>query len=281
MRDLNGKVAVVTGAASGIGRALAIQFAKEGAKVAISDVDIDGLENTVELVKKEGGEVHSQLVDVSSKEAVYSWAEDVVRHFGGVDIVINNAGVALGRVNLSEIEYKDFEWVMGINFWGMVYGTKAFLPHLKQRPEAAVANISSLFGIMGTLSQGAYCTSKFAIRGFTETLRMELIDEAPHVKTHTIHPGGIDTNIARNSKDVIAISAEEREAALIKTQKSLKMPPSRAANIIIKGIKKKKERIMVGSDAKILDRIVRLFPSRYSRIVVSGLKKMGLTEDNN
>lgn len=279
MKNFKNKVVVITGAGSGIGQALALDFSKRGANLALNDINMERLEETAKQAEANGSKVFIQKIDMASREAVYSFRDDVVAHFGQVDVVINNAGVALGTARLKDVLYKDFDWVMGINFWGMIYGTKAFLPDLMKGQEAAIANVSSVFGIVGVASQGAYCSSKFAIRGFTETLRVEMYDDAPNLSVHSIHPGGVATKIAEDSKDTEAtskLSEKERAEMDQKVKEALVMPPAKAAAIIIKGIIKKKERIIVGSDAVKMDRLARIFPSGYSKMIHNQMKKSGL-----
>ncbi len=199
--ELEERVAAVTGAASGIGRELAVLLAKKGADLAISDVDEVGLAETVDLAKKAGAKVTitSQRLDVADREAVHAWADQVVADHGKANLIVNNAGVALGAT-VDGMSYEDFDWLMGINFQGVVSGTKAFLPHMKAAGEGHVVNISSVFGLMGIPSQSAYNAAKFAVRGFTEALRVELDIEDCGVSATTVHPGGIKTNIARNAR---------------------------------------------------------------------------------
>lgn len=279
MKNLQDKVVVITGAASGIGKALAQHFAKAGSHLALNDFNEEGLLQTVkELQSIATGKVFSAPFDVSKVENFEKFAQQVSKTFGRVDIVINNAGVALGKVTIEEVSYKDFEWVMNINFWGMVYGTKTFLPLLKKQPEAAVINISSVFGLAGIGHQGAYCSSKFAIRGFTESLRMESLLDFPQVTIHTVHPGGIKTSIVKNSRWVEEdISEKEKEEMTKNFERMFITTPESAATTIIKGIQKKKSKIVIGRDGKQLDWIVRLFPTRYSKIILSQFKKENLT----
>ena len=277
MKNLKGKVAVVTGVASGIGKALAEELFKEGCHLALNDYDEPGLQATVDSLSPSSDQnIFSKAFDVSDREAFYAFAGEVEAEFGQVDLVINNAGVALGKAPVEELRYQDFEWVMNINFWGMVYGTKAFLPQLKKQKEAAVANVSSVFGFAGIRYQSAYCTSKFAIRGFTESLRMEAVNDFPHVTIHTIHPGGINTNIAKNSRwDHTEMSEKDREELMKMSNEQLISSPTVTAQQIIRHIKKKKERIVVGSRATSMDLITRLFPTRYTRILNNNFKKQG------
>ncbi len=273
MKNFKDKVAVVTGAGSGMGRHLAIQLSQAGAHLALNDYNPDTLRETEQLVQSSGVQVMTSVFDTSKKDAVYQFADEVKSKFGHVDIVINNAGVGLGKVNGMDIKYQDFEWVMDINFWGMVYGTKAFIPLLKDRPEASIVHLSSLFGLVGIPYQTAYCASKFAIRGFSESLRAEMMVEAPHIVITSVHPGGINTSIAQNSKLPLGGDPGEHRKANKQFQKLLKMPPERAAEIILNGIKKKKTRVLVGRDATSFDRIARWFPNFYSKIVVKAALK--------
>jgi NAD(P)-dependent dehydrogenase (short-subunit alcohol dehydrogenase family) len=280
MKNLKNKVVVITGAASGIGKALAQQFAKAGSHLALNDFDENGLAKVVEeLGKENSGRIISSAFDVSKVEEFGIFAKKVAIEFERVDIVINNAGVALGKVSVEELDYKDLEWVMNINFYGMVYGTKVFLPFLKKQSEAALINISSVFGIAGIANQGAYCASKFAIRGFTESLRMEALLEFPQVLIHTAHPGGIKTNIAKNLRWAgEEVSKGEVEEMTKKIEKMFITTPSSAAATIIKGIQKKKSKIVIGKDGKRLDWLVRLMPGGYSKIILNQLKKEGLAD---
>lgn len=280
MKNLKDKVVVITGAASGIGKALAQQFAKAGSNLALNDFDENGLAAVVAELEIEGqARIISSAFDVSKVEEFESFAKKVETEFSRVDIVVNNAGVALGRVSVEDLDYKDLEWVMNINFFGMVYGTKSFLPLLKKQSEAALINISSVFGIAGIGHQGAYCASKFAIRGFTESLRMEALLEFPHVMIHTVHPGGIKTNIAKNSRWVEeGVSEEEIEATTKNFERMFITTPESAAATIVKGIQKKKSKILIGKDARQLDWLVRLMPSGYSKVVLNQFKKENLTD---
>lgn len=279
MKNLKEKVVVITGAASGIGKSLAKAFAQAGSHLALNDFDENGLLQTVEELKKiTSSRIITSVFDVSKVENFEAFAKKVETEFGCVDIVINNAGVALGRVSIEDMEYKDLEWVMNINFWGMVYGTKSFLPLLKKQGEAALVNVSSLFGIAGIGHQGAYCSSKFAIRGFTESLRMEALLEFPQVTIHTIHPGGIKTNIAKNSKWVPSQNSKKEHDELSETFEEMFITTSdTAAQTILQGVRKKRSKILIGRDAKQLDFLVRLMPQGYSKILVREFKKRNLT----
>ena len=200
MKTLEDKVVVITGAGSGIGRALAVDLARRGALLAISDVDDDGLAETVDLVKGAGAkEVRSDHLDVADRAAFTAYAAAVAEHFGRVNVVINNAGVALAG-DFADLEYSDMDWIVGINFWGVVHGTKEFLPHLIASGDGHVVNISSLFGLISMPGQSAYNATKYAVRGMTEALREEMLIAGHPVGVTAVHPGGIKTAIARNAR---------------------------------------------------------------------------------
>ena len=263
-RRLSDKVAVVTGAASGIGRALAIQLAREGCHLAISDVDEDGLRATAARVAN-GIRVTQHRLDVSDRDAVHRHAEEVTSEHGQADIVVNNAGVALSA-RLDQVGYDDFEWLMGINFWGVVYGSKAFVPILKQRPWAHIANISSVHGLFTNRRVGPYCCSKFAVRGFTLTLAQELRNT--NIVVSCVHPGGIKTNIIRNSRFYgEAGRAHKEEAASLFDKYIAHTTAERAAKTIVAGIQRDRSKILVGADANIYDILSRLMPTSWQRLM--------------
>jgi len=266
MRVLKGKVAVVTGAASGIGRSLVLQLASEGCNLSIADIDPKGLKETAKLAKNNSTEITIEVVDVANRDQVYAYAENVVSDHGRVDIVINNAGVSL-RGTIEEVSEEEFEWLMGINFWGVVYGSKAFLPYLKQRTEANLVNISSVHGLFTNPGVGPYCSSKFGVRGFTMALCQELKDTP--VKVSCVHPGGIKTNIVRNARDAAALIPEKsREEAQEDFDKTIaRISSDKAAKIIIRGIRKDKPRILVGSDAYVFDFLTRHFPLYWQKFM--------------
>lgn len=280
MKNLKDKVVVITGAASGIGKALAHHFAKEGCHLALNDFDENGLMGVVkELETNSPGKIIFSVFDVSKVKAFEIFAKKVITEFQRVDVVINNAGVALGKVSIEELDYKDLEWVMNINFYGMVYGTKVFLPYLKKQSEAALINVSSVFGIAGIGHQGAYCASKFAIRGFTESLRMEALLDFSHVSIHSVHPGGVKTNIAKNSRWVEEnVSEKEKEVATKNFERMFITTPESAAVTIVNGIQKKKSKIVIGKDGRRLDWLVRLMPIGYTKLVLNQFKKENLTD---
>ncbi|MDE0804495.1 MAG: SDR family NAD(P)-dependent oxidoreductase [Acidimicrobiales bacterium] len=271
--ELQGRVAAVTGAASGIGRELAVLLAKKGADLAISDVDEVGLAETVDLAKKAGGAttITSQRLDVADRDAVHAWADQVVADHGTVNLVVNNAGVALGAT-VDGMSYEDFDWLMGINFDGVVSGTKAFLPHLKTAGEGHVVNISSVFGLMGIPSQSAYNAAKFAVRGFTEALRVELDIEDCGVSATTVHPGGIKTSIAKNARmdDSISDIGQDSTKAIAEFEKLFITSPKRAAKAIVRAVEKDKRRLLIGPDAWAFSLISKLPPGMYQGIIARG-----------
>lgn len=270
MEGFAGKVAVVTGAGSGIGQALALELGRSGAKLAISDVDLEGLAVTEARLTAIGAPVKADRLDVTEREAFELYADAVKAHFGKVNQIYNNAGIAYtGDVEVSS--YKDIERVMDVDFWGVVNGTKAFLPHLIESGDGHVVNVSSLFGIFSVPGQAAYNAAKFAVRGFTEALRQEMVAGKRPVKVTTVHPGGIKTAIARNAAAAEGIDAEKLANTFDK--KLAKTTPERAAVIILDAVRKNKARVLVGADAKALDVIVRITGSGYQRLFASVISR--------
>lgn len=259
------KIAVVTGAASGIGRALAIRFGRAGyGGVAITDVNELGLSETADEIERLGVAVLAQKADVSDRVQVDELRDRTLERFGRVSHLVNNAGVGLiGRFDQLSID--DFEWLMGINFWGVVNGCKAFLPTLLDQPESAIVNISSVFGLIAPEEQSAYSASKFAVRGFTESLRHEL--EGTSVFVTCVHPGGIRTNIVRNSRVGKDAPDEWKQQGTRLFEKVAKTSSEEAANVIFEGIAKRDTRILIGKDARSISHISRMFPKRYLRII--------------
>ena len=258
-------VAVVTGAASGIGQALAIRFASEGvAGVAISDVNAKGLEATSSEIEKIGVPVSVHITDVSKLDQVQQLADNVIAKHGRVTHLLNNAGVGLIGT-FEQISLADFEWLMGINFWGVIYGCKVFLPLLKQQESAHIINISSVFGFIAPEEQTAYCSAKFGVRGFTESLRHELAET--NVAVSCVHPGGILTNIVRNSRVGEGTPEEWKQQGTKLFDRVAKTTSETAAQVIIDGIKANNPRILIGKDAKAISIISRMFPKRYLSIL--------------
>ncbi len=275
MSWINGKVAVVTGAGSGIGRALALELVRRGASIAISDVDVAGLEATAEQVRAIGGTVRTDVIDVSQREVVERYADTVVADLGRVNLVINNAGIAYFG-NVTEMPYKDLERVMDVDFWGVVNGTKAFLPHLEASGDGHVVNISSVFGLFGVPSQSAYNAAKFAVRGFTEALAMELKMAKKPVSVTCVHPGGIKTNIVRNATSVDERADQKGDISAHFDKVLARTTPMKAANVILDGVEKKKVRVLIGADAKVIDAFVRLAGPRYQGVVRWASGKSGI-----
>ncbi len=261
--DLKGKTAVVTGAASGIGRGIALALARRGCNMALADVNAAGLAETVELVRKvQVSEIRvtQHVLDVADRAAVADFPRVVSAEHGGVDVLVNNAGVAIGGTFEMASE-EDFDWLFEINFFGVVRMTRAFLPLLRKSAEARIVNLSSIFGIISPPEQSAYSASKFAVRGFSNSLRHEL--EGSNVGVTVVHPGGVATSIADNARAPKGVSPEEvaRRKAIMK--KALRMPAEEAGEIIVRGIERRRERVLVGSDAKMIAVIERMAPVGY------------------
>ncbi|TSE01884.1 SDR family NAD(P)-dependent oxidoreductase [Skermania sp. ID1734] len=264
MSDFQDKVCVVTGAGSGIGRALALNLARRGAKLAISDVDPAGLAETERLVRETGAEVKADILNVAEREAVLSYAAAVKAHFGKVNQVYNNAGIA-HHGDVERTEFKDIERVIDVDFWGVVNGTKAFLPYLIESGDGHVINVSSLFGLIAIPGQSAYNAAKFAVRGFTEALRQEMLIERKPVKVTCVHPGGIKTAVARNA--TVTEGADQKSLAEFFDKKMALHSPEMAAQTIVDGVRKGHGRVLIGFEAKALDLLVRVTGSGYQRLV--------------
>jgi NADP-dependent 3-hydroxy acid dehydrogenase YdfG len=271
MQGFAGKVAVVTGAGSGIGQALAIELARAGAQLAISDVDTEGLAQTERRLTALGVRVKVDRLDVTEREAFLAYAEEVKEHFGKVNQIYNNAGIAFsGDVEISP--FKDIERVMDVDFWGVVNGTKAFLPHLIESGDGHVINISSLFGLLSMPGQAAYNAAKFAVRGFTEALNQEMAINKHPVKVTTVHPGGIKTAIARNA--TVAEGLDAAAMADFFDRKLASTSAEEAARVILEGVSKNRARVLIGNDARVLDLLVRILGSRYQRLFSFALPKL-------
>jgi len=266
MKGFDGKVAVVTGAGSGIGRALAIELGRSGAKLAISDVDTDGLAATEERLIAIGAPVKVDGLDVTEREAFYEYADAVIRHYGTVNQVYNNAGIAF-RGDILATQFKDLERVMDVDYWGVVNGTKVFLPHLIASGDGHIVNISSVFGLLAVPGQAAYNAAKFAVRGFTEALRQEMIVADHPVKVTCVHPGGIRTAIARNA--TVAEGLDKDKLANTFDKRLASTSPQKAARVILDGVRKNRARVLVGNDAVALDILARATGSAYQRLVAA------------
>jgi NAD(P)-dependent dehydrogenase (short-subunit alcohol dehydrogenase family) len=259
MRSLDNRVAVVTGAASGIGRATARGLAKKGCTVAIADIDEQGLAETARSITALGREVSSHVVNVADKQRMQAFAGEVVAAHGRVHLVVNNAGVTV-RAKLDDHSLDDFEWIVGINFWGVVYGCKFFLPHVQAAGWGAFVNISSMFGLTGIPEQSSYCATKFAVRGFSESLAIELAND--NIDVICVHPGGIRTNIVRSSRGREDSSRER----IINWFDRKAMPPERAAEKIIRAIERRQQRVVITPEAWATDVAKRVYPGVPRRL---------------
>jgi len=253
-------VTVVTGAGSGIGRALAQRLALAGSAMALADVDERGLEGTIASLPAKTASVTAHVVDVADEQAMRAFAEDAIARHGRVQVLINNAGVALIG-NFEQISLDDFRWLMNVNFWGAVYGVRYFLPELKKQPRAHIVNLSSIFGLVAPAGQSAYSASKFAIRGFTECLRHEL--EGTSVVVTSVHPGGIATPIARRARVGALTPRATQTEAIALFERVARIPPERAAETILEGVERCEGRVLIGRDAKAIDLLQRLKPTTY------------------
>ncbi|MFT4264260.1 MAG: SDR family NAD(P)-dependent oxidoreductase [Nocardioides sp.] len=270
MKSLNDKVVVITGAGSGIGRALAVSLARRGARLALSDVNAAGLKETVGLAKAAGSpQVHSTTLDVADRSAFEAYGTKVVDTFGGVNVVINNAGVTMTG-DFEDMTLDEFDWILGINLGGVITGTKVFLDAIIESGDGHIVNISSLFGMLSMPGQSAYNASKYAVRGFTEALREEMLINKHRVGVTCVHPGGIKTGIARNGRKTVGQNA----AAIDKLfdEKLARMTPDKAAEIIVKGILKNQARVLVGLDAHVVHNFQKFTGSRYQDIVAAGAR---------
>ena len=264
MTAIPGAVAAVTGAASGIGRALALELAARGCDLALADRDEAGLQAVAaEIAKNPSRKVSVHRVDVAEPKQIEDFAQGALAAHPGLNILVNNAGVALlGQFN--EVDQAQMDWLMNINFWGVVHATRAFLPHLSRQREAHIVNLSSLFGLIAPPGQTAYAAAKFAVRGFSESLRHELQMAASPVRLSVVHPGGVSTNIVRNSRMGVGVTDNARRAETIERFDTVaKTTPAAAAQRIIAGIEKNAPRILIGNDARMMDLLQRVLPGTY------------------
>ncbi|BBZ71338.1 SDR family NAD(P)-dependent oxidoreductase [Mycobacterium paraseoulense] len=264
MHGFAGKVAVVTGAGSGIGQALALELARAGAKLAISDVDTAGLAETEAQLKAIGAAVKADRLDVTEREEFLAYADAVREHFGKVNQVYNNAGITFVG-SIEDSQFKDIERVMDVDYWGVVNGTKAFLPHLIASGDGHIINISSALGLFSAPGQAAYVSAKFAVRGFTEALRLEMVRAGHPVRVTTVHPGGVKTGFARNA--IFADGLDQDGLAELFEEQQAKTTPQRAAQVIVAGVRRNKARVLVGPDVKAMDLVVRLTGSEPERLL--------------
>jgi NAD(P)-dependent dehydrogenase (short-subunit alcohol dehydrogenase family) len=276
MKQFTGKIAAITGAGSGIGRALALALAAEGCHLALADISGAGLEQTRALLATSGVKVLTTVLNVAEETSVYAWADEVVAHFGAVNLIFNNAGVALSGT-VAALSLEDYRWIIDINLWGVIYGTKAFLPHLESSGDGHIINISSVFGLAAQPLMSGYNTTKFAVRGFTEALRQELEFSKSCVSATSIHPGGIKTNVAasaRQSSSVAEALGVTPEEASAQYERSFITTPESAAKAILKGVLKNRRRVLIGPDAYLFDIMSRLMPSGFQWIQVRVLKML-------
>lgn len=274
MKTFKDRVVALTGASSGIGLALAEELAARGAHLALCDVDEVGLARTQDLCEKRGARVFCTRVDVSDQAAVEQWARDVIAHYGVCHAIFNNAGIAI-HGTVEEVPLEVFERVMEVNFWGVVHGSRAFLPYLKKAQEGHVVNLSSIFGIVGVPGQSAYNASKFAVRGFSEALHQELTLLAPHVHCTCVHPGGIKTNIARAASFIgQQLGATDATRLSRRFDKMARTTPERAAQIILRAVLRDQPRVLVGEDALLLDLAQRLVPAHYHPLLSGSYKRI-------
>ncbi len=255
-------------------QALAINLAQQGCHLALADINQQGLAETVERLGSYGVKTTQQMIDVSDKDAVYKWAERCVAEHSKVNFIFNNAGVALSGT-VSSTSTDDYQWIMNINFWGVLYGTKAFLPYLEKSGQGHVINLSSISGLTAQPLMSGYNASKFAVRGFTESLRQDLLITGSQTVSSCVHPGGIKTNIAKSSRmdsSVAEVTGSNREESIEEFEKLFFLTPDKAAKIILKGVSKKRARILIGTDARFFDYIVRLLPSAYQRLFAGIVK---------
>jgi NAD(P)-dependent dehydrogenase (short-subunit alcohol dehydrogenase family) len=265
MSGFDERVCVVTGAGTGIGRALALQLARRGARLAISDVRDDALTDTARLAEQLGAEVHAAPLDVSDREAFAAYADEVVARFGTVNQLYNNAGIWMARTILDS-DFEDFERVLSIDLWGVVHGTKLFLPHLIASGDGHIINLSSINGVLAQAENSHYCTAKFAVRGFTDSLRLELQWAGHPVRALSVLPGGIHTTIAstalrKDLKDGEQLSEHDLRVEKLYNKVILRMDPDRAAQVILRAVEHNKDRVLVGNDAKLVDLAMRAAPS--------------------
>lgn len=261
---LEGRTAVITGAGGGIGRAIAISLSRRGCHLALADIDDHGLVETADLVRTNGLRVSSHRIDVADRREVAAFPEVVRVEHGGADILINNAGVAVGGT-FEQLSPEDFEWLFEINFWGVVRMTRAFMPLLRASNDARLVNLSSVYGLVAPPEQVAYSASKFAVRGFSEALRHELAGSS--VGVTVVHPAGVNTMIAEKARVPAGVTADDMEKRLKKYRKLLRLAPEVAGEAIVQGIERRQVRVLIGSDAKFISLISRLFPVSYWKVM--------------
>jgi len=262
VKIFHGKVAAVTGAGSGIGRALALDLASHGARLALSDINEENVRATVDECRRRGAEAEAYRLDVADREAVFAHANQVKDRFESVNLIVNNAGVAMTKT-VEETSIEDYEWIMGINFWGVLYGCKAFLPHLIASGDGHVVNISSVFGLIAVPSHSGYNAAKFGVRGFTEALRQEMAMAGQPVGVSCVHPGGVKTPIARSAR----VAEGDPEEIGADFERLARTTPEAAARTILEGVRRDRAKILIGGDAHVIDVTQRVLGSRYQGLV--------------
>ena len=273
MSFLGEGVAVITGAGSGMGRCLAQQLAAKGASLALSDVNEKALAETVSLLGSPKGKVTQHIVNVAEEKRVSAFADEVAAQHGRATMLFNNAGVAL-LGNFEELSMDDIRWLIDINFWGVIYGTHYFLPLLKKEKRAHIVNTSSIFGLVGAVGQTAYCASKFAVRGFTESLRHEM--EGTNIFVTSVHPGGIKTRIAKHARPGAKAAATLHQDSVLRFDRVAITTPEDAAARILKGVEKCEGRVLIGSDCKTVDILQRLRPAGYWKQLAKKIEDPGV-----
>lgn len=268
MKDLHNKVAVITGAGNGIGRALALELARQGCRLALSDLKLPAAVATADACRRLGVEARAYGLDVAQREAMQAHADEVIKDFGKVHLVINNAGVLL-LASAREMSWKNFEWLMNINFWGVMHGSQIFLPHLIASGDGHLVNVSSIAGMVGLPYNTAYNASKFAVRGYTEALGVEMQVEGLPVRISCVHPGVVKTDIfkdARQDNPAQGPGISNRIEKLVEKMMA-RTTPEKAAEVIVRGIRRNQARIMVGTDAALMEPIQRLLGIRYQGLI--------------
>jgi NAD(P)-dependent dehydrogenase (short-subunit alcohol dehydrogenase family) len=269
--NLAGRTGVVTGAASGIGRGIAFALARRGCNLALADVNEAGLAETAAMAARDGIAISTHRLDVADRAAIAAFPDQVLARHGRADLLFNNAGVAVGG-SFEQVSEEDFEWLMDINFYGVVRLTRAFLPLLRSSDDARIVNISSLFGLIAPPGQTAYCASKFAVRAFSESLRRELEAEGAKIGVTVVHPGGVATSIAKSARAPRGVNDVDLEAQKARFEKFLRMPPTQAGEIIVSGAERGRPRVIVGNDAKFAALVERIAPVAYWKFLGKGMQ---------